>query len=79
MKHQNRAKGLRRLAAGSLAAVMTLSQAAAANFTDTAGHWAKTYIEELSQKGKIQGYEDGTFRPDAQVTNLETQIGRAHV
>lgn len=74
MKHQNRAKGLRRLAAGSLAAVMTLSQAAATNFTDTAGHWAKTYIEELSQKGKIQGYEDGTFRPDAQVTNLETLV-----
>lgn len=73
MKHQTTNR-LKQLAAGSLAAVLLLGQASAAGFTDTAGHWAKTYIEELSQKGKIQGYEDGTFKPDAQVTNLETLI-----
>ena len=73
MKRNNQ-NGLKRLAAGSLAAMLLLGQASAAGFTDTAGHWAKTYIDELSQKGKIQGYEDGTFKPDAQVTNLETLV-----
>lgn len=71
---RNHHTGFKRLAAGSLAAMLLLGQASAAGFTDTAGHWAKTYIDELSQKGKIQGYDDGTFKPDAQVTNLETLV-----
>ncbi len=64
----------RRLLAGSLTAAMLLTQAAAAGFTDTDGHWAKSYIEDLAAKGKINGYEDGSFHPDAQVTNLETLV-----
>ena len=65
-------KMLRRMAAGSLAAVMLLGSASAAGFTDTDGHWAKSYVDSLSAKGMIQGYEDGSFRPDGQVTYLET-------
>ena len=41
MKRNNQ-NGLKRLAAGSLAAMLLLGQASAAGFTDTAGHWAKT-------------------------------------
>ena len=65
-------KKLRRMAAGSLAAVMLLGSVSAAGFTDTDGHWAKSYIDSLSAKGMIQGYEDGSFRPEGQVTYLET-------
>ena len=65
---------LRRIVAGSLTAAMLTTLAAAADFKDIKSHWAKSYIEDLAGKGKISGYEDGSFKPDAQVTNLETLI-----
>ncbi|MCH5210039.1 MAG: S-layer homology domain-containing protein [Oscillospiraceae bacterium] len=33
--------------------------------------WARGYIEAMAEKGLITGYEDGTFRPDNDVTRLE--------
>ena len=33
--------------------------------------WAKPYINEMAARGLISGYEDGTFRPDNDVTHLE--------
>ncbi|RAU93302.1 S-layer homology domain-containing protein [Paenibacillus sp. YN15] len=38
------------------------------NFPDTSGHWAGQEIATASALGVIQGYEDGTFRPDALIT-----------
>lgn len=40
-------------------------------FSDTAGHWAAPYISALAQAGYINGYTDGTFRPDLPVTRAE--------
>lgn len=40
-------------------------------FNDIEGHWAKDYIENLYLKGIIQGYEDGSFRPDVYVNRAE--------
>lgn len=34
--------------------------------------WAKPYITSMATKGLISGYEDGTYRPDNDVTRLET-------
>lgn len=34
-------------------------------------HWAYKAIEELAEKGIINGYEDGTFKPDEIVTRAE--------
>ena len=36
-----------------------------------ASYWAAPQIEELSEKGVIVGYPDGTFRPDENVTRAE--------
>ena len=33
--------------------------------------WAKPYINSMADKGLISGYEDGTFRPDNDVTRQE--------
>ncbi len=42
---------------------------AATVFPDVAAdHWAKGYINVASKKGIINGYEDGTFRPENNVT-----------
>lgn len=40
-------------------------------FSDISGHWAAEYINRAAQKGWIQGYEDGTFRPDQYITRAE--------
>lgn len=40
-------------------------------FKDIAGHWGKSYIEKMNKAGIINGYEDGTFRPDGTVTKGE--------
>ena len=34
-------------------------------------HWAYKAIELLAEKGIINGYEDGTFKPDAPITRAE--------
>jgi len=48
-----------------------LSASAAAKFTDIEGHWGKSYIERWADSGVINGYPDGTFRPDQFVTRAE--------
>lgn len=40
-------------------------------YSDIKGHWAKDYINQLSEKGIISGYSDGTFRPDDNITVAE--------
>ena len=46
----------------------------AAAFTDISGHWAKDYILKVAENNLVAGYEDGTFRPEANVTVLESLI-----
>ncbi|MFL8938385.1 S-layer homology domain-containing protein [Rossellomorea oryzaecorticis] len=45
--------------------------AAAASFKDIGGTYAKEYIEVLSQKNIISGYNDGTYRPQEKVTRAQ--------
>ncbi len=42
------------------------------SFTDVReGHWATGYINVAVGKGIVKGYPDGTFKPEANVTNAE--------
>jgi hypothetical protein len=43
----------------------------AADLTDIGGHWAAAEIESAISSGYVQGYPDGTFRPDTGVTRAE--------
>lgn len=43
----------------------------AAPFRDTFGHWAQAYIETLSAQGVLNGFPDGTFRPNEPVTRAQ--------
>jgi S-layer family protein len=49
------------------------------SFTDCAGHWADSYIAFAAGQGIVNGYPDGTFKPDATVSYDEaiTMIVRA--
>lgn len=41
-------------------------------FSDITGHWAQKNIELAVGNGWINGYEDGTFRPNKNITRAET-------
>ena len=43
----------------------------AAALTDISGHWAEEAINDLVAKGIINGFPDGTFRPDDLVTRAQ--------
>lgn len=65
---------------GILSAVMLFStvSVAAATFSDVENDptvaWAKPYITEMSEKGYIKGYEDGTFKPNNTISKTESLI-----
>ena len=41
-------------------------------FTDIAGHWAEAYIKLAAGNGWIEGYPDGSFKPQQSITRAET-------
>lgn len=40
-------------------------------FTDISGHWAQNYINKAANNGWINGYDDGTFKPDQYIVRSE--------
>ncbi len=58
----------------ALAMVLTAFGAvtvSAASFSDTNGHWAESIIDKWSSAGVVNGYSDGTFLPDNNITRAE--------
>jgi hypothetical protein len=47
------------------------SAAVAVALSDVSAHWAADSIRQALQKGYVDGYEDGTFRPDNNITRAE--------
>ncbi len=43
-------------------------------FSDISNHWARSYIERVEKNGLVSGYEDSTFKPDSNVTVLESLV-----
>ncbi|MDP4181065.1 MAG: S-layer homology domain-containing protein [Bacillota bacterium] len=41
------------------------------HFNDISKHWAKNYIEEIYRSKLIEGYKDGSFKPDSQIKRCE--------
>ena len=42
-----------------------------APFTDIANHWGKDYIDVAYANGYMKGYDDGTFKPNANMTRAQ--------
>lgn len=48
---------------------------AAASFKDVpSSHWAKKEIDAMAARGIIAGYQDGTFKPNNEVTNAQVAL-----
>ncbi|MDY3927760.1 MAG: S-layer homology domain-containing protein [Clostridia bacterium] len=50
------------------------TKVAFSDISDEKYKWAKSYIEEMADEGYINGYADGTYKPDNEVTRLETIV-----
>ncbi len=78
-----RANLMRKSAVLGLGLVLLLALsvgAYAVSFSDISGHWAESYINWWADQGYIQGYPDGTFKPDNEITRAElmVMINRCH-
>ncbi len=47
------------------------STSRATTFNDVEGSWAKEYIEEAAEYGLFNGYPDGSFLPEKEITRIE--------
>ncbi len=64
-------KKITSLAVATMIAVGSTS-AFAVDFKDVKGHWAIKHIEKVQKLGFIQGFEDGTFKPEQSITRIQT-------
>lgn len=48
-------------------------------FADTAGHWSETIVGKLAACGIVNGFEDGTFKPDIEITRGQAAIMAANM
>ena len=46
----------------------------APTLSDIGGHWASGFIRDAITQGLVQGYPDGTFRPDQSITRAEIAV-----
>lgn len=59
------------LAFAMLLPLCQVAAGAVGSFEDTKGHWAESYIEEAVGLGFINGYGDGNYGPDDQMTRAQ--------
>jgi len=67
----SRRLGMASFLAFGLTAQSMFPAIAQTQFTDTEDHWARACISELKNRRIINGYPDGSFRPNAPVTRAE--------
>lgn len=80
-------KSLRPVSALTVAALVVLGilpgtsrpAAAAAAFFDVSSHWSRVAVEKMTLKGVLSGFEDGTYRPDQAITQIEMAVGLVRV
>ncbi|MBW7457059.1 chitobiase/beta-hexosaminidase C-terminal domain-containing protein, partial [Paenibacillus sepulcri] len=53
---------------------LNVSQGGKSEFSDAASHWAKNYIAAFAKAGYIQGFPDGTFKPDSKLTRAQAVV-----
>lgn len=65
------ANNITRAEFATIAARFDNSDSGETTFTDIKGHWAEAYVAEAASLQWINGYSDGTFKPDNYITRAE--------
>lgn len=60
-----------RAVASAIAGEFKLKRKDDGMFSDIGAHWAKTNIEKVAKLGIMNGYADGTFKPEKPITRAE--------
>ncbi|UKS24789.1 S-layer homology domain-containing protein [Paenibacillus sp. HWE-109] len=60
-----------RAEAASIASRLSPAAESGGSFSDTVGHWAAAAIGKAKAAGVVNGYSDGTFRPEQTLTRAE--------
>jgi len=55
----------------SLVSVLAVGASAASKYSDVEGHWGQSYVEYYTETGVVNGYPDGTFKPNNRITRAE--------
>lgn len=55
----------------AIAARFDDSKVISSDFSDMSGHWAEALVERAAALGWVNGYPDGTFKPDQDITRAE--------
>lgn len=58
-------------ASGQAFAASAIPAKVPAAFSDLAGHWAEKTVREWAGQGLIEGFQDGTFRPNQALSRIE--------
>ena len=62
---------LTRAELAAIAARFDDSKVISSDFSDMSGHWAEALVERAAALGWVNGYPDGTFKPDQDITRAE--------
>ncbi|TBL76274.1 chitobiase/beta-hexosaminidase C-terminal domain-containing protein [Paenibacillus thalictri] len=53
---------------------LDISEAGEPLLSDIQGHWSEKYINAFTKAGYVQGFPDGTFKPDSPITRAEAVV-----
>jgi hypothetical protein len=53
---------------------LNVADAGEAAFEDTKGHWSAPYIDAFAMAGYVEGFPDGTFQPDEEITRAQAVV-----
>ncbi|MBE1442384.1 chitobiase/beta-hexosaminidase C-terminal domain-containing protein [Paenibacillus sp. OAS669] len=53
---------------------LQISEAGEAALSDVSGHWAEKYINSFTKAGYVDGFPDGTFKPDSEITRAQAVV-----
>jgi len=56
---------------GEIETLHTSAEEQSGYFTDTAGHWAESYIDRIAELGIVQGKSNGIYAPNDNITRAE--------
>ncbi|MEA4920019.1 MAG: Ig-like domain-containing protein [Clostridiaceae bacterium] len=54
-----------------LCSLTAINANAATTFSDVSSHWSKDYVYKAVSHGYVDGYDDGTFKPNKAITRAE--------
>ncbi|WP_028551205.1 chitobiase/beta-hexosaminidase C-terminal domain-containing protein [Paenibacillus sp. UNC451MF] len=53
---------------------LDINQTGDASLSDVSGHWSEKYINAFTKAGYVEGFPDGTFKPDSEITRAQAVV-----